>query len=282
MIPEPVLWWTATRYARVHGRARSWGIPLRGLGWLLRRLRSDRVIQVDGVQLFFDHRVAACYDRLVAGQFNEPETAAFLRHVLDTVREDVTFVDVGANVGEFLIWVAAHPHVVRAIGFEPQAPCAEACEQSAELNGFRNVTVHRALVADGSVKRFAVNGRAPNVSAIADRGESVRTISLDRALSDVDGALVLLVDVEGAEALVLSGAAGLIRRTRPLIVFEYNFVSRRHYTLAEVRSHLGPGYSIHRLRRDGRLDARVEESWNCVAVPAGTPYEPICAGLLVG
>jgi FkbM family methyltransferase len=281
MIPDSVVWWTATRYAWLHGRARSVGVRLRGLGWLLRRVRGDRVLQVDGVRLWFDHRVASSYDHLVAGELNEPETAAFLTSVLDRLDDDVTFVDVGANVGEFLIPLAAHRRVVRAIGFEPVRPCAEACERSAELNAFSHVHVHRALVADGTVKRFAQNPRSANVSAISEQGESVQTVRLDDALAEVGQTAVLLVDVEGAEPLVLSGGSGFIQRCRPLIVFEYNFVSRRHFRIESVRDLLGPGYSIFRLRRDGRLDSACEQSWNCVAVPLDSAFEPICRGLIV-
>lgn len=281
MIPQRLLWWAATRYAWMHGRAHARGVRLRGLGWLLRRVRTDHVLDVDGVRLWFDHRVAAAYDRLVAGEMNEPETAVFLDSVLDALAEDVTFVDVGANVGEFLIPMAAHPRVAHAIGFEPQLACAQACERSAALNDFAHVRVYRELVADGTAKRFAVNANAPNVSAIADEGDLVETIRLDDALADVDAPLVLLVDVEGAEPLVLSGAASVLRRTRPLIVFEYNFLSRRHYRLDEVRHTLGSGYDVLRLRRDGRLDSAVEESWNCVAVPRGTRFEQICARLTI-
>jgi FkbM family methyltransferase len=281
VIPQKLLWWAVTRYAWAYGRAASLGVRLRGLGWLLRRVRTDHVLHVEGVRLWFDHRVAASYDRLVAGELNEPETAAFLGSVLDGLGEGVTFVDVGANVGELLIPLAAHPGVGRAIGFEPQEPCAEACERAAELNGFEHVRVHRALVADGAARPFAADPRAPNVSAISERGERVGTVRLDDVLAEVGGPLVVLVDVEGAEPLVLAGATRLIRRCRPLVVFEYNDVSRRHYHLDQVRGLLGPDYRVLRLRRDARLDAAVEESWNCVAVPRGTRFEEICRGLTV-
>jgi FkbM family methyltransferase len=274
---QPILWWAVTRYAWLHARARAVGVRLRGLGWLLRQVRTDRILEVEDIRLWFDHRVAACYDLLVGGALNEPETAVFLRAVLDALPEPVTFVDVGSNVGELLIPLAAHPRVARAIGFEPQPFCVEACERSAELNGFPHVRLHRALVADGSVQRFAANPRSPNVSAIAATGEPVATVRLDDALADAAAPTVLLVDVEGAEPMVLRGAADLIARVRPLVVFEYNFVSRARFRLADVHDALGGGYTIYRLRRDGLLDAKVEQSWNCVAVPSGGPFEPACA-----
>jgi FkbM family methyltransferase len=281
VIPEPLLWWAATRWARLHARAHRAGLRLRGLGWLLRRIEQERVLPLGGVLLHFDPRVAASYDRLVAGEHNEPETRAFLDHVLDAPGDRITFVNVGANVGEFLIPAAAHPRVSHAIAFEALPTCADVCARSAVLNGFRNVEVRRAVVGDGSERRFATHTRSPNVSAIAASGDPVTTVRLDDELPDLAGPAILLIDVEGAEPLVLAGASELVTRLRPLIVFEYNFVSRKHFALDRVRGLLGPGYAVYRLRADGRLDDRVEESWNCVAVPAATAFESTCRTLLV-
>jgi FkbM family methyltransferase len=277
VIPQPLVWRIARGYARAHQAARRAGFRLRGLGWMLRRVRTDHVLHVNGVKLHFDHRIAASYDHLVMGELNEPETSLFLRAVLDACARDVTFVDVGANVGEFLITMAEHPRVRRAIGFEPIALCAEACERSIALNGFGHVSVRRALVGDGSIQRFAADPRSPNASSIGEMGDQMETTRLDQELRGVDGPLIVLIDVEGAEPLVLAGAREVIGRTRPLIVFEYNDQSRQHYRLDRVKELLGPGYVVHRLRPDGTLDARVEESWNCVAVPMATLFEGACA-----
>lgn len=277
---QTLVWPIVQGYARVHGVAKRAGLKLRGLGWLLRRVGTDHVLHVNGVKLHFDHRIAASYDRLVAGEFNEPETAVFLSALLDALGPGVTFVDVGANVGEFLITVAAHPHVSRAIGFEPVALCAEACERSVALNGFSHVSLKRVVVGDGTVQPFTADPSHPNASAIADEGDPVETIRLDHELLDVQGPVVILIDVEGAEPLVLSGARDFILRTCPLIVFEYNHVSRRSFGLEQVTRLLGARYAIHRLRRDGRLDARVSDSWNCVAVPLATSFERACAPMI--
>lgn len=282
MIPQRFAWWVARGYARLHARAARAGVRLRGLGWALRLLSSDRVLEVEGVRIHFDPRVRGAYNHLVAGEWNEPETGAFLKAVLDASSSGVTFVDVGANVGEILLPAAAHPNVAQVVAFEAHSICADVCERSAELNGFRNVVVHRAVVGDGSVRRFDANARNPNASGIGARGEPSKTLRLDDVLADVGAPAVLLVDAEGAEPLILEGARAFLECVRPLVVFEYNVVSRRHFHLDEVRALLPPAYRVYRLRGDGWLDDRVEESWNCVAVPAATPFEAICEARVRG
>jgi FkbM family methyltransferase len=278
---DAALWRVVVGYAKLRSRVKDLtGIRLRGLGRLLRLVRGERTFTLAGQRYWFDPRVAVSYDLLVGGCFNEPETHAFLTYVLDRSHEAVTFIDVGANVGEFLISVAAHPRVVEAVGFEPHPDCAAVCEKSALLNGFAHVRVERALVGDGEVHRFLMDEEAPNVSAIDASGAAVRTVRLDDLARDGDAPMIVLIDVEGAEPLVLRGAERLLQRFRPLVVFEYNNVSRTRYRLEEVRAQLGAGYVIHRLRSDARLDADVEASWNCVAVPSGTAFADICAPLV--
>lgn len=63
-----------------------------------------------------------------------------------------------------------------------------------------------------------------------------------------------------------------IRRVRPLIVFEYNIVSKRHFHLCDIEALLGDSYNIYRLREEGLLDSQTDNAWNCVAVPRGSVF----------
>ena len=67
---------------------------------------------------------------------------------------------------------------------------------------------------------------------------------------------------------------------RPLIVFEYNFVSKRHFQLSDIQKLLGADYGIFRLRKDGYLDECVDSAWNCVAVPVGSEFEEMARRLI--
>jgi FkbM family methyltransferase len=260
----------AQAYARVYAAIKQkTNLNLKGLGWMLRRIRRDAVVNVDGVRLFIDHRIATSYGLLVSGRVNEVETASLLRRVLSP---QTTVVDVGANIGEIVVQAA--PRCRSVIAFEPHPVAAHALRRTIELNGFAHVEVIEALVGDGTALELAANARNANASA-ARAGGDTASARLDDHLRGTTGELVIVIDVEGGEPHVLRGALATIERLRPLIVFEYNDVSRRAFRIDDVRDLLGNRYRIFRLRRDGQLDQDYERAWNCVAIPVNSRFEEI-------
>lgn len=257
---------------------------LRGIGFILQRVRRDHIIEIEGLQIYFNHRVAGCYDALVGRRtFGELETHVFLVRVLgaSAVRAPVTFVDAGANIGEFSLDVARHGKVARVVAFEPEHECARALRISAALNRLQGKLLVRELVlssAPGPV-RFRLEPKRPQASRITAAegdGEVLQASTVDREVKDLAGTVILKVDVEGAELDVLRGAAMTIEQCRPLIVFEYNNTTRAHFGLTELRDLLGPAYGLWRLRGDGLLDQTFEATWNCVAAHASTPLFDVC------
>jgi FkbM family methyltransferase len=258
------------------------GRNLRGLGFLLRRLKRDRIFEARGLRWFFDHRIAGTYMRLVGGSFNEPETQSLLRHVADRAAQPFTFIDVGTNIGEMVVTMSAQPRVTRVIGFEPHPICSEVCRKNLELNELSKAKVHTALVGDGTAQPYVIDARYAPTSGIkrnATTAPRTPTTRLDDVLQ-INGDAVLLIDVEGAELDVMKGGQSFIRRARPLVIFEYNEDNRAVYSLAEVGAVLGEGYRILRLRLDGNLDEELEDTWNCVAVHRDSPFSRIVQELL--
>ncbi|OGV72980.1 MAG: hypothetical protein A3K19_32490 [Lentisphaerae bacterium RIFOXYB12_FULL_65_16] len=259
------------------------GVNLSGLGFALRRIRSDFEFIVGGRRFWFDHRIAAAYGLLPAGQWNEPETHVFLNRLFSASGQ-WAFIDVGASVGEMALDFAGHPSVSTVVAFEPDVAAVEAIRHAASLNGFGQLRVVEAAVSDrcGST-RFAHDAHSPtagHVGAEADRAaesDCVRCVTLDSDLGGIVGPAVLLIDVEGHEVHVLRGATEFIGRVRPVIVFEFNDTSRRYFNLNDVRRVLGKDWHIYRLRMngDGRLDEDFSQTWNCVAVPDGPMSEAI-------
>ena len=83
---------------------------------------------------------------------------------------------------------------------------------------------------------------------------------------------IILVDVEGAEPLVLNSGIEFIKNNQPLIVFEYNLTSKKYFDLKTIQSIIGESYVIYRLKRDGTLDQDFTNFWNCVAIPNNTEF----------
>jgi FkbM family methyltransferase len=261
------------------------GVNLRGLGFFLRRVHTDTVLSVRGRKLYFNHKIAGSYGRLVAGAWNEPETHELLNFLLSRLRGSVVFVDVGANVGEMVVDVARYQNISLILAFEPIAECCKAIKRSLDLNGFRFYRIVEELVgAKVGHHAFTFNERAPYLSSAADVSEACSTqvlmTTLDFERLPPSDHVILLVDVEGYEPSVLRGGTKLIADRKPIIIFEYNMISKQHYQIDEIAKILGSNYGLYRLRRDGRLDHDVQNAWNCVAVHKELEYSSLVQPIL--
>lgn len=120
------------------------------------------------------------------------------------------YADIGAYVGTHAIFFAAFCPASRVLAFEPRPRILEHLRHNVDVNQLGDrIEVHPF--------------------GLSDQNESVRMkldgerISLDcRPLDEVVAEPVALMklDVEGMEARVLAGAAGLLERSRPLLFAE--------------------------------------------------------------
>ena len=115
---------------------------------------------------------------------------------------------------------------------------------------------------------------------MVSRSIEVKTITLDQALPATLSNPIFLIDVEGAEPLVLMGGGNFVKLNKPLIIFEYNLTSKQHYRLEEIIDILGKEYDIYRLKNNGNLDSDFNNSNNCVAIPHNTFFSTILRPLI--
>jgi FkbM family methyltransferase len=253
---------------------------LPGLGYALRKIKHDHILEIHGRKMFMSHKVAVCYGRHISGDWNEPETHTFLNRVVQQTETPITFVDVGANIGEMVIDVSRHDNVTKVIAFEPLSDCVEAIKKSLELNHVKNYLVIDKLVGEAIGQTHFDASRSVGGSSILSQESSestneVATTTLDQELGSVVDDTIILIDVEGYEPQVLKGALQFISRIKPLIIFEYNQVSKMHFKSTDIQALLGDRYSIYRLRSDATLDTDIEHAWNCVAIPSNTSFSKI-------
>jgi FkbM family methyltransferase len=149
------------------------------------------------------------------------------RFILDHLKGDSTFLDIGANIGYFSL-LAAWTGRADAIAFEPQRVLAQLLARSAQANRFRReIRVENLALSDAPATMRMTScpgntGHAQLVSSEAAQGESVAVVVLDewlrgRSLLPVS---VCKIDTEGAEYRVLRGMAQLLERDRPALVIE--------------------------------------------------------------
>lgn len=183
--------------------------------WLVGRLQFGSWVRVSGV-------VDAEWEYLL-GYVKESATTEFLSSF---IKRDMTFVDVGANVGYFTLLAASLG--ARVVAYEPTPEVYTRLRENIELNGLQNVTLMNAAVAEkAGTLTFHQSPDDPEANSIFGEGEciQVQAVALDDDLSrrDIRQVDLLKIDAEGAEPLVLAGAAKLLSSEHPpVMVIEVN------------------------------------------------------------
>lgn len=208
-----------------------------------------------------------------------------MRVVLATaLRHDANAIDVGANRGETLEMILAVAPEGRHIAYEPIPALAQ--QLAAD---FPHVDVRNAACSDeaGSAQ-FTHVLNAPAMSGLRQRADlpahaqeverfDVRLDKLDDALPEGYVPALVKIDVEGAELLVMRGAAETLARHQPFVIFEHGIGGADLYGSkpGEVWDLLdGAGLRIFDLEGDGpysrdRFEAVFAEPiWNFLAAPA--------------
>lgn len=193
---------------------------------------NDRTIVIKefdgGLRLFVDLSDHAIGLPIVRDQFEQSELA-FVRRI---VKPGDHVLDLGAHIGFFAIHMAALVGPAGTVtAFEPFEENAELLERSARENRFGDrLHLERAAVSRTSGRvpltfatetlnsggAFVVtDGRAVEGHAVRQvRGVALDDLRLPRPIAFIK------MDVEGAEPLVLEGAARLVADDRPVILSE--------------------------------------------------------------
>lgn len=155
----------------------------------------------------------------------EPCTIALFAALARRAR---VIVDVGANAGIFAL-VAAHLRPeARILAFEPHPIVAMSLAKNAKLSGAHSVEVLPiALGAETGYATLFMSVSDSLTSLDGSRIEDaveitvpVTTLDLVAKERGVHGVDLVKVDVEGWELAVFQGAAGILARDRPVVIFE--------------------------------------------------------------
>ena len=154
-----------------------------------------------------------------------------IRAVLGLLREGDAAVDVGANKGAYTFWMRrAVGKRGRVVALEPQPELAAYLRGACRESGWNNVRVLEAAASDragAAVLRVPGSGVSPGATLEAGGAQTAgwrelrcETVRLDDALAGEGRITLVKVDVEGHELAVFRGAAGILARDRPAVLFE--------------------------------------------------------------
>lgn len=139
-----------------------------------------------------------------------------------------TFIDVGANVGEYTLKLA--PRFDRVIAFEPNSQAHDVLKEEIEKNHIGNVVLYRlALSKRGGFQAFNIFENSVHTSRVMDSetninaGQTIARVAFPTAKLDsfsyrsVD---FIKIDVEGMEDEVVKGGLLTICQHRPIMLIE--------------------------------------------------------------
>ena len=161
---------------------------------------------------------------------------AYERHVKEYIASQIrhhdVFIDVGACMGEYCVWLAQQG--MRCIAFEPVPANYQALRKNVEINNLQD-RISSYPVGLGSIKEevyFDIKTVLTSASGI-DRTytgveKNVKIERLDDLLPELNigsnQGVMMKLDVEGMEVDVLTGAENFIRNTRQLtLIMEKTF-----------------------------------------------------------
>jgi FkbM family methyltransferase len=191
---------------------------------MLSRVAPNRyeIYSVVGGRIFLNlHESAAMVQRAMHSY--EPAKHALIRRRL---RPGMTFVDVGANKGDFTLLAARLVgNSGRVISIEPEPDNRSVLQRSIALNGYSNITVMPLALSDRDGTANLQIGSTSGSHTLSPEFDGLRSLSVptrtldavvaEQRLASVD---MLKIDVQGLELPVLRGAAETLRANPQIIV----------------------------------------------------------------
>lgn len=187
--------------------------------------------------------------------------------VYDLVQDEVV-VDGGAYVGDTLTSFLARTSAqfARYVAFEPDPASFERLSLVAEQDPSR-ITVVRAGLGDRTASARLLSTNGPDsrlVSAHEAGGADVPVVSLDEYFRGSAPPTLIKMDIEGAEASALEGAAGLIQGSAPVLAISAYHFPTDLWNIPLLIHRLAPGSSLFLRHYTREVDDTV-----CYAVPVG-------------
>ncbi|MCB1664310.1 MAG: FkbM family methyltransferase [Pseudomonadales bacterium] len=184
--------------------------------------------------------------------------------------EDCVFIDIGANVGQHSLFMAAHGSTVHS--FEPFDRVRNQLLGQIAANPQVNIQVHAVGLSNENTRLpfYAPTGNNVGIGSFdagTTRKGNVAIGELELVRGDdflntlnIERIDILKMDVEGFEKPALEGLRETLRRTRPLMVCEITYGQPLSFTsIEDLQQHLPEDYALYcfdKRKADGSKDRR--------------------------
>lgn len=169
-----------------------------------------------------------------------------------------SLVDIGANVGLYLIWLKSVDRDRQYIGFEPNPACYFYLQELIRCNRFSDASAFPLALSDTrALRTFYARRLGDKMGSLLahhrvekDKPYSFNVITEpgDPVFEDLDLAAIsaIKIDVEGFEVEVLRGLAKTLSRYRPVVICEVLSPDRDHPEFDARMGRIGELLSVTR------------------------------------
>jgi FkbM family methyltransferase len=198
-----------------------------------------------------------------------------LLYIQKTLCPNMTFIDIGANQGEFTLFAANKLSNGKVISFEPVSKQLNYLKYNLKINNFKNVDLHEFGLSDKdetlpvytSHNRELHGGIHEGLSSMfksesrSEIEEHIIVKNFDKyfeakGLKRLD---FIKIDIEGAELFALNGMINHLKKFKPQILLEMNEATFNSagYTSKDMFSFLSKlGYKPYRIFRGNLLEVQ--------------------------
>src|SRR3972149_2234781 len=207
-----------------HGIGRN-----KAVGTVFNYLKSslkEECVQIDDHIMYLDKQDSLCLS--INGVYEKFETDL----VKQEIKKDDVVIDIGANIGYYtLIFAKLVGDTGKVFAFEPDPTNFELLRKNIEANGYKNVTLEQKALSDkeGKVtlalsKQNAAGHHISSEQQAPKNSIQVDAIAADDYFKNFEHKIDFIkMDVEGAESIVLSGMANILKNNADLkMMVEYN------------------------------------------------------------
>jgi FkbM family methyltransferase len=221
-------------------------------------------VKAGGHTMFVDSHDSALAPYLIMHGSFDPEETFVLEKFL---KNGMTFIDVGANVGYFsLIAARLVGEDGKVFAFEPDEDNFRLLERNIQENGYKNIKVFMKAISDEvGTARFYLDSENLCAHSLNKKENSnfveVETTILDELLKNekVD---VIKIDVEGAEQSVFDGMKDIIAKNNKLaVITEFYPKAIRNFGNSPkeyLKSFIDAGFKLYRVK--GKEFININES----------------------
>ncbi len=186
---------------------------------------KDSIMQIKNARFYLPNHPEDCIQKSMANCCDYWDTHAL--NIIDKYLPDnAVILDIGANIGSHSIYWAIEKNARKVYAFEPLTGAYEALAKNVKLNKLNRKVIPYNLGlfshnGNASITHYNISNIG-NTSFCPNPNGVFKFIKLDnfKTREKID---LIKIDVEGAEAEVLKGAAATISTHKPIIVIEtYN------------------------------------------------------------